>query len=438
MEHIQAEITENAAPLQARHIAVVAASFVMVFFNTSAQFAFGVMFKPVISEFGWSRSAVSSIFFLHMVVFAVGVTVVGKLYDRFGPKWIIIVSTLFVSAGFALTSIAHSIGQFFFSYGLLVAMGFAGTGVPLASTIVSKWFEKSRGLAISIAITGSSVGSFVMVPVLSAFSVAHGWRASYFSLGAVTLVVNMLLVLFAINGDPRHLGVRPFGAQRAKRTEPGPVGRPSRVERAPDFGLSQALAARSFLLLLVALFVNGCGNYLTMTHFINFATDCGVSSLTAGRMMGWYGLLGLAGVLVAGPAADRIGCRAPLALTFALRFVLYLVILKYQSVPSMYAFVLLFGFTQLVAAPLTPMLIGKLYGFDKIGLLTGFVNTVYFFGAGLFAYVAGLIFDKTGSYETTFFVSAVMAAVAALCSLLIGEKKRGEAAPVHPASPSPL
>src|SRR5271169_1078355 len=108
---------------------VVAASILMLFFNSGAQYAFGVMFKPIIREFGWSRGAISLVFLMNMVVFAAGLTVVGKLYDRYGPKWVIIVSTLLVSGGFVLTSFVHSIGQFFFSYGVLAAAGLAGTGV---------------------------------------------------------------------------------------------------------------------------------------------------------------------------------------------------------------------------------------------------------------------------------------------------------------------
>lgn len=134
---------------------IIAASIVMLFFYSGAQYALGVMFKPIIREFGWSRSAVSLVFLVNMVVFAIALTIVGKLYDRFGPKWIIVCSTLFISAGFILTSSIHSFGQFFLSYGLLAAAGPAGTGVPLVSTLVSKWFEKYRGLAISLSRAGS-------------------------------------------------------------------------------------------------------------------------------------------------------------------------------------------------------------------------------------------------------------------------------------------
>jgi MFS family permease len=404
--------TEDKRRLYGRYI--VGASFLILFFYTGAQYAFGVMFKPVIREFGWSRSAVSLVFLVNMVVFAIALTIVGRPYDRFGPKWIIIISTLFLSAGFVLTSFIQSLGQFFFSYGILAALGLAGTGVPLVSTLVSKWFDRGRGLAISLSLAGSSVGAFVLVRLLSQFAVSYGWRTSYLYLGIVMLVVNSLLAIFVIKGDPRHLGM----AEETVHSDEDSGG----VKSTVGLGLRQTMATRSFWLFLATMFVCGSGDYLATSHFINFATDIGVSPITAGAMMSWYGLLSLAGMLVAGPAADRIGSKMPIVLTFVLRFLLYLFIVQYKNVPSLYVFALLFGFTHLITAPLTPMLVGRLYGFRQIGLLTGVVNTVHFLGGGIFTYATGVIFDRTGSYQTAFIVSAAMAATAALCSSLIAER----------------
>ena len=404
---------------------IVGASLIMLFFASGAQYAFGVMFKPIIREFGWSRSAVSLVFLLNMTVYAVALTLVGRLYDRFGPKWIIIISTIFISTGFVLTSVIHSISQFFFSYGILAALGLAGTGIPFVSTLVSKWFEKRRGLAISLSLSGSSIGAFVLVPLLSLLAVSYGWRASFLCLGIVMLVVNMLLAVSTIKGDPRHFGTRPLGAQEGCGEGAGTDVRQPLPGEAIGVGLRQALGTRSYWLFLITMFICGSGDYFATTHFINLATDYGVSSFTAGKMMGWYGLLSFAGILVAGPAADRIGSKTPIVLTFCLRVALYLFILKYKTVLGLYTFALLFGFTHLITAPLTPMLVGRLYGFRHIGLLTGVVNTVHFVGGGFFTYLVGLMFDRTGSYQTAFVISAAMAATAALCSSFIVEKRPG-------------
>jgi MFS family permease len=362
------------------------------------------------------------VFFLNMVVFALMLMVVGKIYDRYGPKWVIVGSTFFISAGFVLTSFMRSIEHFFFTYGVLAAIGVAGTAVPLMATLMSKWFDKLRGLAISLSLSGHSMGHFVLIPLFSLLVVRYGWRASYLTIGAVMFVVNVILTLLVIKGDPHQLNLLPLG--RKEETEDG--GKGAGAAQSPDrndFTLKQAMRTPSYWFFTVMMFICGSGDYFVTTHLIPFATDQGVSPITAGSMLGWYGFMSLVGILIAGPAADRIGNKIPIVLTFALRVCLFLLVLKYKTALSLYVFALLFGFTHLITAPLTPMLIGKLYGPKHLGLLTGFPNTIHFVGGGLWPYLAGVIFDRTGSYQLAFSISAVAAAVAVGCALFIVDKR---------------
>jgi MFS transporter, OFA family, oxalate/formate antiporter len=402
---------------------VVAASFTILFFSTGARYAFGVMFKPIIQEFGWSRGAISLVFFVNMVVFALGLMVVGKLYDRYGPKWVIVVSTLLISAGFALTSFIHSIGEFFFSYGILAALGVSGTAAPLMATLTSKWFDRLRGLAISLSMSGVSIGQFVLVPFFSLLTASYGWRASYLLMGVIMLVVNVALALFVIKGDPHHLGLRPLGRKGNADPEVRREDRSPLPAAPDDLTLGQAMRTPSYWYFAVAMFICGGGDYFATTHLIPLATDLGISAQTAGNMLGWYGLMSLAGILIAGPAADRIGNKAPMALTFLLRVFLWVMILQYKTVTSLYWFALLFGFTHLVTAALIPMLTLRLYGSTHLGILTGFINTVHFLGGGVWAYGAGVLFDRTGSYQLPFIFSAVAAVVATVCSVCIAERR---------------
>jgi MFS family permease len=402
---------------------IVGSAFVILFFNAGAQYASGVMFKPIIKEFGWSRASISLIFFVNMVVFALGLIIVGRLYDRFGPKWTVILSTVLLSAGLVWTAFIHSLGQFFLSFGILAALGLAGTALPLLATVTSTWFEKRRGLAISLATAGTSAGQFVLVPLLTRCSLTYGWRTSYLFAGITIFIVNVLLVFLVVRGDPRHLGLQPYGAGEAVGQGRGRADQTSLFGGIPSLGVRKVFATRSFWLFSVTMFICGGGDFFSTTHLIPLVTDYGISPLTAGDMLAFYGLMALAGVLIAGPAADRVGNKAVIVLTFSLRLCLYLFVIQYKTVTSLYAFALLFGLTHLVTAPLTPMLMGKLYGGAHLGLLTGCINTVHFLGAGFWTYMAGMIFDRTGSYQFAFVLMAVMAATAVLSSLFILEKR---------------
>ena len=102
---------------------------------------------------------------------------------------------------------------------------------------------------------------------------------------------------------------------------------------------------------------------------------------------------------------------------------MFLFILKYQDPFSFYLFSLLFGLSFLVTAPLTPTLIGRLYGLSHVGILSGFITTVHHLGGGFWTYIGGLLFDRTGNYQSAFFISAIMAFIAFMCSILIKEKR---------------
>jgi sugar phosphate permease len=404
---------------------VVAASFTILFFNAGARYCFGVMLKPISAEFGWSRGDLSLVFSVNMVIFSLGLLVVGKMYDRYGPKWVIIVSTLLISAGFVMTSFMHSIGQFFFSYGVLAALGIAGTAVPLMATLTSKWFDRRRGLAVSLSLSGNSMGQFLLVQLLAFVAVDYGWRTSYRLIGIVMLVVNVLLALLVIRGDPSQLGLRPFGAEEQTGKEHGGATVVSASAGSPELGFRHAMATPSYWFFMVLMFICGGGDYFATTHFVPLASDNGVSLKVAGTMLGWYGAMSLIGVLLAGPAGDWIGSKALIIFTFVLRFFLFLLIYRYKSPGSLYLFALAFGLTHLVTAPLTPMLVAKMYGTANLGMLTGFVNTIHFLGGAAAGYMGGVVFDRTGDYQLALVISAVAALVAIGCGLCVRERRHG-------------
>jgi MFS family permease len=379
------------------------------------------MFKPMISEFGWNRGLISLAFFLNMAVFALTLTVVGRFYDRYGPKWVIIISTVFLSTGYIYISTIDTFWQFFISYGFLSAIGLGGTSVTLFAAITSKWFEKRRGLAISLALSGSCIGQFVLVPLFTILVLKYGWRASYFCSGLIMLFVNVALSLFVIKSDPDDLD-NIMDYQRVANSNTDKTVTSLR-EKSKDLGLNEAIRTYSFWLFLLVMFICGSGDFFVVTHLIPFVTDFGITPTTAGNMLAWFGLISLAGMLLAGPASDIIGNKIPISITFIIRTLMFLLILKFQNLLSSYIFAIAFGFTFIVTAPLSTTLIGRLYGFSNVGMISGVIGTVHHFGGGVSAYLGGLNFDYSGDYRLAFTSSAAMAMIAFFGSILIKEKR---------------
>ena len=401
---------------------ILASSFLILFFTTGARFTIGVVFKPLMAEFGWDRGLISLAFFLNMTIYAFSLTIIGRAYDRHGPKWVIMISAVFLSVGFMSLSLVEASWQFFIFYGVLAALGMGGTTVPLFAALMSKWFERGRGLAVSMGLAGSCMGQFILVPVFTVLVLRYGWRVSYFCIGLVMLVVIVTLALVVIKGDPHDLGLEPWGLKNGVNVRKDKDRKVTDIN-SRDLGLTDAMKTYTFWLFAAVMFVCGSGDFLVTTHLIPMVTDYNIPATTAGNMLAWLGLMSLPGILIAGPLSDMIGNKIPIILTFLMRFALFILILKFQGLVSFYVFACAFGFTLLITAPLNALLVGKLYGFSHVGLLSGFITTIHHLGGGFWAYLGGEIFDRTGSYELAFILSAIMALVAVLCTILIKEKR---------------
>jgi MFS family permease len=400
---------------------ILVGCFFLLFFQSGARHSFGVMFKPMIAQLGWDRASISLAFFLNMTIFGLTLTIAGRFYDRYGPKWVIFTSTVFVAVGYICIARIDSLWEFYLYYGVVAAIGVGGASVPLVAALMSKWFEKRRGLAISLALSGNCIG-FVLVPLFTGFVLYYDWRASYFLIGIIILVVNTILAFVVIKGDPRDFGLKPLGHREQKEVKTEPH-HPIAADGQQDLGLKDAMGTCSFWLFLIVMFICGSGDFLVSAHIIPMVTDYDISPVTAGNMLFWFGLMSMGGILVAGPVSDLVGNKIPIALTFVLRICLFLLVLKYQNLVAFYIFAMIFGFTFLITAPLTATLVGRLYGFTHVGLLSGFITTIHHFGGGFWVYMGGLIFVRTESYRLIFILSAVLACIALLCTIFIKEKR---------------
>ena len=408
---------------------VLAASFALLFVNAAAHSTFGLLVKPLQSEFAWSRGAVTSAAFVNLAVYAVSLLVTGRFYDRWGPKWVIAGSAALVTSGYLLMSNLDSLWQLHLYYGVLAAAGFGGTSVALFGSLMGRWFEKRRGLAISLALAGLPLGQFVLIPLVSD-AIAADWRTTCLWIALTTLAVNLLLTFGVIRGDPAQLKMRAYGGgpdmhagEHVALSSPQSGSTAEAAVPTHDLSLGEAMRTRSLWLFTVVMFICGAGDYLLINHLVAMVTDTGLTETVGASMLAWAGLLGLGGMLAAGPAADAFGNRLPVAATFTLRTILFVMLVFTEGTAVFWVFALAMGFTLPITAPILPALVGKLYGIRHIGLICGFVTTVHMLGGGAWSYLAGVLFDRTHDYRLVMLLSAITAALAVVCALLIRDER---------------
>jgi MFS family permease len=165
---------------------IVAAGFSvwLVAFGTFT--AFGVFFKPVLVEFGWTRADTSLGYALAILVMGVVSIPIGWLTDQLGPRIVVTLFGSFLGISYFLMSQMHALWQFHIYYAVLTAIGMSTATAPIMAT-VARWFARRRGLMTGFVQSGLGIGGLIFSPLVGLLITNHGWRKTYVIIGIITL-----------------------------------------------------------------------------------------------------------------------------------------------------------------------------------------------------------------------------------------------------------
>ena len=409
---------------------IVAVGFTVLFFSNGSRAAFGLMLKPMSEDLDVSRSSLSLAVTAFMVVSALAMPLVGRLADRHSLRWIIATAALTAAVGIGLMGQAEARWHIFVLYGLVYAVGHAGVATGPIGVMISRWFVRRRGIANSIAISGTGMGQLVIITLLASFVKTLGWRTSYSILGIVNAAVVVPLVLAGVRSNPRSqfAGAQDNGdgVVVGSVESLGTVTEPAADELSA--ALSQVLVSRQFWLLITLYAACGFQDFFMATHVVAFALDQGVGSVLAGNILALMGLTGLIGVLSSGALADAFGAARPTVICFLIRIALFVFVIYFQDTVSIAAFALLYGFTFLITAPLTIVFASNIFGAARLGTVSGLITAVHQVSGGIGAFVGAAIFDRWGSYDGAFVLMLGLAVLAFGATLMVRERPIARAA----------
>ena len=398
---------------------ILAVTSLILFFSMGAGFAFGVMLKPMQEELHWSRTALSLVQTTYLLVFAVGMVVIGRLVDRYSLRLALAIGLALISGGVGLLGWASAKWEVFLLYGVVFAMGSGATSISSISVLISRWFEKGRGLASSVAIAGGATGQLIVIGLLSTFLVTIGWRAGFKLLGLSVLLLLPMVLLLIRSWPPNRSstalsqGPSAEGESTHQTTASPDVTGPPSVRR--------AMKSRAFVLLALIYLMCGFQDFLVITHVVAFATDQGVGPVLAGNLLALMGIMGMVGVLIAGIMADAFGPIQPMRLCFVLRIAIFSLIIVSQSTTAILVFTLAYGFTNLMTAALTPVFVGRLFGVTNMGLFVGAISMAHQISGGAGAFVGGFVFDNFGSYHWAFVLAFALSLAATAVTFIFRE-----------------
>ncbi|MFC1995397.1 MFS transporter [Chloroflexota bacterium] len=381
---------------------IVITSLIIICTLAGIKYSFGVFFKPLQGEFELTRAATSSIFSAYTVLITVFAIISGWALDRYGPRIVVCLMGLFTGVSLLITSQTNSLWQIFLSYSLLLSMGTAGT-IPVLTAVVSRWFDKKRGIALGIATSGIGLGILVAPPVAAYLISNLDWRMSYVVMGLVAWLVLISLAML-LRRDPSEIGALPDGAKLSATR----AGLTSAEEKSHLTGLSlqQAFRTRSFWAMLFNWLLFGMSIGLILTHIVPYATDVGIPAIQASTIISVTAGFQILARLLVGRISDRIGRKVPGIICAAIGTSTLIWLTQSQELWMLYLFATVFGLSWGGMAIVNLTLVSETFGSRSLGIIMGTLEVGFSMGLAIGAALGGFMFDITNNYVMAFLIAA--------------------------------
>jgi MFS family permease len=393
---------------------VILAFFLMVM-AYGVRTSFGVFFKPIEAEMGWSRALISGAVTVSMIVQGLWGIYMGRINDKFGSRWVLTLCSFFLGLGLILVSLTTYSWQLYIFYGILAGLGMGGVFVALMST-VSRWFIKKRALMSGVVLAGIGVGTVTFAPVSNWLISLYGWRESNVIIGAAVMICGIAAAQF-LRRDPARMGLLPYGQTRDQP-----------VESASHFqGLSLKAASKTWRFWLTSVMYI-CVGYCTFTitiHLVPLVTDLGISAATAAGILAVSGALQSVGNIIFGIVADRTGSRYAIIISLILTAAGLFWLVPISSVLMFYGFAVVYSLGVGGATALESPFTAELFGMKSHGVLLGIVSFGFTIGGAIGPVVTGHLFDITGNYTLANIICASVGVLGILLTLIIKTPQRG-------------
>ena len=365
----------------------LAVSLVLMTVGTVGMYATVVALKPIAAEFGASRSDASVAYAVTLIGFGLGGILMARWSDRAGVMWPCLAGSVLLALGFLLAAQASALWQLYVAQGLLIGLlGNAALFAPLVAD-TTLWFYRRRGIAVAIIASGNYLAGVIWPPILQHFIDAADWRATYSGVGLFCLIVMPPLCL-VLRRRPPSLSAGTADVNPA--TE-----RPLNMTPNVLLGLLTVAATACCVAMAVP-----------QVHIVAYTSDLGYAAQRGAEMLSLMLATGIVSRLVFGWISDTIGGLATLLLGSSLQALMLFLFMFTESLASLYLMSALFGLSQGGIVPSYAIVARAYFTPGQIGWRTALVLSMTLLGMALGGWLAGLLYDLTGSYRMAF-VNAV-------------------------------
>jgi MFS family permease len=394
---------------------IVGVAFVSMAFWLGIRTSFSVFYVTLLENFPWSPGASAGVQSIALLAYTILAPMVGGLIDRFGPRRIILPGILVLTLGLILCATIDSLAQFYILYGVIMGAGITSIGIVSYSAILAHWFEKKRGLANGIALSGMGVGTFVLVPLSQYLISTWGWRMTFIITGVLVLIILLPINGIFLRHKPGEVGQQVDGLKTVRNPEKPKQNPQNQPILRFEWTVKEALLSRRFWFLMAFCFFAVTGVYIVLVHNVRFMVGQEISKMTAALVLALTGIISSGFRIFWGWLSDHIGRESTftIGILCACLGVVFLLLVETTHIKALvYGFSIFFGMGWGVTAPMFMSISADLFRGRTFGLIYGILEAGIGIAGALGAWLGGFIFDKTQSYNLAFIlviVSLVMA-----------------------------
>jgi MFS family permease len=377
-------------------VLVAATCFVLGFAGRGLVESFVVFVLPLSAGFGWDRADVVSIYALSTLASGIAGPLVGRLFDRAGPRAVYTTGLALIGTGLTLAAFATELRHLQVTVGFAVGLGAACLGNVPNATLLGRWFGAKLTLATSIVFSSFGIGMLVIVPLAQIAIDRIGWRGAYHLMGGMTLALILPLSL---------LPWRRFGAGRPDLAR----AQPRAAAQLRSWTLLGALRNPAFWGLFAVYFFTSTAMFSIIVQAVAYLVAVGFAPLQAAAAWGLVGMLLPAGMIVVGWLDTLIGRRPSVLLSYMISLVGIGALWLLARVPSTWllgVFIVCFGGMLGSRGPLVSTIAQRVFGGPQAATIYGMITIGSGLGSALGAWAGGLLHDWTGSYEPVIAFSA--------------------------------
>ena len=393
---------------------IVAAATVLTLLTVGLRLGIGPLFLPMAEDLGFSRSLLASIVAVGMLCYGLAMPLAGWLVARKGTRFVLLAGTAILIAATLWAVNTRSPVGLLLSFGVLMSIG-AGFTSPVALTpVISRWFNRRRGMALFFLSTGSMAGIAFMTPALGAALQHFSWQTTLLGFATLFAAITVPTALCIIRDDAPADGDAPWHPTVARHAPPNAMA---------GLSVTQAMRTATFLKITLGLFACGFSMNLLGTHGMPMLMDHGFDATTSSLGIGLIGLVAIPSTMVLGRLADRVERKKLLAVIYLVRGLGFFALLLAGNQLELYGTSIIGGIVWAGSIALSSAILADVYGVQKVGMLYGWAYLGHQLGAMVSSWLGGWGYEHFGTHWLAFGMSGVLLLLAAAVALVLPARR---------------